>query len=432
MKRMKVLMSAFACEPNRGSEPGAGWNIARAMAKHHDVWVLTRARYRQDIEAHLAGKQMVGLKFVYFDLPHWPEHWNYRNRKRTMEAYYYAWQIAAYPLVRRLHSEIGFDLTHHVTFARYWMPSVLALLPAPFIWGPVGGGESAPEAFCRELDWRSRLFETVRDVARWLGEHDPLVRLTARRCAIALATTQDTAARLNRLYVKNVRVLADLGLRIEEVEHFGSMRLPRTVATRFISIGRLLHWKGFDLGLRAFAAAKLKHGDYWIVGDGPERQRLERLARELGIANRVEFTGLLSRHEVLQRLGQSHILVHPSLHDSGGWVCMEAMAARRPVLCLDLGGPAVQVTPATGYRIPPHSPEQAVQGLANAMSELADDHNKLAQMGEAAHLRVREVFVWSSTAKALAEIYSTVVRTPTTTDDSSAYVTDAHPYVISN
>ena len=65
------------------------------------------------------------------------------------------------------------------------------------------------------------------------------------------------------------------------------------------------------------------------------------------------------------------MLVHPSLHDSGGWVCLEAMAAGKPVICLDLGGPGEQVTRETGFKIPALDPDQAVKDMARAMAVLA-------------------------------------------------------------
>jgi len=68
--------------------------------------------------------------------------------------------------------------------------------------------------------------------------------------------------------------------------------------------------------------------------------------------------------------------MHPSLHDSGGWVTLEAMAAGRPVICLDLGGPALQVSEATGIKIPAISPPQVVADLASALKQLAGDPSR--------------------------------------------------------
>ena len=71
---------------------------------------------------------------------------------------------------------------------------------------------------------------------------------------------------------------------------------------------------------------------------GRSAARSKTLAAELGIERQVKFWGALERQAALAKFGECHVLVHPSLHDSGGWVCVEAMAAGRPVVCLDLGG----------------------------------------------------------------------------------------------
>jgi glycosyltransferase involved in cell wall biosynthesis len=401
---MKILLSAYSCAPERGSEPGAGWNMAREAANYHEVWVLTRSKNRPLIEAELARNPIPGLHFVYFDLPRWARWW--KRGQRGLTLYYYLWQLGTYQVARRLHRKVGIDLAHHVTFGVHWRPGLLALLPVPFIWGPVGGGESAPSAFWRGFDLRGKVYETKRELARWLGEHDPFVRITARRSVRALATTEETITRLRKLDVKDVRVLPQVGLGQEDIDRLRRQEVLHELnPVRFVSIGRLLHWKGFDLGLRAFAQARLSDAEYWVIGDGPELKRLQVLAEKLGIAHRAKFWGLLSRSETLQKLGACHVLVHPSLHESGGAVCLEAMASRHPVICLDLGGPAVQVTEKTGFKIPAVDPEQAVSGLAVAMQRLGKDHELRTYMGEAARRRVAEHFNWNEKGAQIAELY---------------------------
>lgn len=403
-RRLKILVSAYACEPGRGSEPGVGWNLARHLAEHHEVWVLTRANNRPAIEAELAQRPVPNLHFVYHDLPPWARFW--KRGQRGVQLYYYLWQLTAISVVRRLHREVGFDVAHHVTFVKYWAPSALAFLDGvPFVWGPVGGGESAPLAFWRTFGLRGIAYEVARTAARFLAEWDPLVRFTARRASRALATTPETRAQLKRLGVKHVEVLSEAALPEEEMEVLGRIPPPPPGPVRFLSIGRLLHWKGVYLGLEAFARSELKEAEYWIVGDGPERRRLEALARKLGVADRVRFFGRLPRPQVLELLSQVHVLVHPSLHDSGGWVCLEAMAAGRPVICLDLGGPAVQVAEETGFKIPARRSEQAVEEMAETMWRLAKDSDLHRAKGEAARRRVQEVFKWRQRASQIAKLY---------------------------
>jgi glycosyltransferase involved in cell wall biosynthesis len=174
-------------------------------------------------------------------------------------------------------------------------------------------------------------------------------------------------------------------------------------------MGRLLAWKGFHLGIRAFAEARLPETEYWILGDGPERQRLERLARKVGVADRVRFWGRLPRETALIRLKECVALVHPSLHDSGGWFCLEAMGAARPVICLDLGGPGLQVTDETGIKIPAISPAQAVQDIAQAMIRLATDPETRIRFGKAGCRRVEQHYRWKTRGQYLSKLYAEVI-----------------------
>ena len=115
---MKILMSAYSCEPGRGSEPGVGWNIVRAVAQHHEVWVLTRPDESGDIiKAELDRHPVPNLHFVYFTLPIWGGGWRW-GESGAMQIHYYLWQIQAYFVARQLHQKIGFDAVHHVTFVK--------------------------------------------------------------------------------------------------------------------------------------------------------------------------------------------------------------------------------------------------------------------------------------------------------------------------
>ena len=196
----------------------------------------------------------------------------------------------------------------------------------------------------------------------------------------------------------------------QEIDFLKEMFRQKSTPIRFISMGRLLHWKGFHLGLRAFDQSGLRNSEYWVIGDGPERRRLKGIAYSLNIESRVKFWGNLSRNEALAKLGQSSILIHPSLHDSGGFVCLEAMAAGKPVICLDLGGPAVQVTEETGFKIQAHYPKQVVDDIAEAMKKLAASKSLRKQMGCAGQKRVKNIFSWHVKANEFNRIYEKIAK----------------------
>lgn len=407
---MKVLISAYSCEPGRGSERGVGWNVAKEVARHHEVWVLTRPdESKSAIEAELAVNPVPNLRFVYFTLPFWKDSMSL-GQSGAMQIHYYLWQIQAYFVAKKLHQEIEFDVAHHVTFVKYSAPSLLSFLPCPFIWGPVGGGESAPPKFWKDFSLRARLYEIARDLVRNIGQRDPLVGLTVKKSTVVRATTDDTAKRLYKMGASDVEIVPEVGLLNEEIEALNRCKLLVSEPVRFISMGRLLHWKGFHLGIRGFARANLSDSEYWIVGDGPELDNLKHLAQVYGVEKQVKFWGRLPRENTLEKLAESHVLVHPSLHDSGGWVCIEAMASGRPVICLDLGGPSIQVTEKTGFKVQANSPEQVADDIAKSMVTLASDSQLRVNMGESGRKLVDENYSWDVIGKRLDSLYQTLAH----------------------
>lgn len=179
-----------------------------------------------------------------------------------------------------------------------------------------------------------------------------------------------------------------------------------------MSIGRLLHWKGFHLALQAVATLKTRMPfvEYWLFGEGPDQARLERMTADLGLTHNVKFWRHTPRQQLMDRLAECNVLLHPSLHDSGGFVCAEAMAAGLPVICLDLGGPAMQVTEETGIRIAALSPDQVVRDIANTLEKLAHDPVWRLRLGEAGRRRLQESFAWDQKVVGLNEAYADVRR----------------------
>ncbi|MEC4802887.1 MAG: glycosyltransferase [Jaaginema sp. PMC 1079.18] len=403
---MKILLSCFACEPGQGSEEGVGWNVAVQSARFNEVWVVTREFCRPPIEAELQQNPNPNLHFIYVEPFNWQE--SFKGRQGGLQLHYYMWQVLAYRAAKKVHQKVKFDVARHVTYVKFWSPSLICLLPVPFIWGPIGGGEAAPKPFWRDFSFKAKLYETARDIAQRIGAADPFTRLTAKKSVYTPVTTEDTAKRVRPMGAKNIEIYGEAGLSTARINQLAQYPLPDSQPIRFISMGRLLHWKGYHLSVRAFIAANLPNAEYWLLGDGPYREQLEQIARESGLGDKIKFWGRIPREDTLKKLGQSHILVHPSLHDSGGWTCLEGMAAGRPILCLALGGPDTQVTEETGIKIPAHNPDQVVKDMAAAMNRLATDGELRQRLGQGGRDRIRTVYDWDKKGEFFAQLYEKV------------------------
>lgn len=332
---MKVLISAYACEPGAGSEPGAGWEWTRAAALQHDVFLLTRENNGPAIEAALAAEPELGITPIYLDLPRWARFWKYWPG--GTQAYYLVWQVLVLRATRRLLRETVFEVLHHLTFAVDWMPAGVAFARRHprIVWGPVGGSTSTPLVAWRWFGARGVVKEVLREcVVRFASRL--FGRATARRAAVVVAQNHDVAAR----FVDHADVRVEPNV-VVNADRLGPGARPH--GTRAVVVGRLLHWKGIRLAIAALAEPPLSAWALDIYGDGPDAGHLRQYAAKRGVQDRVRFLGEVPRDEVHAALREASVLVHPSLHEAAGWVVAEALAAGCGVVCLDVGGPATLV-----------------------------------------------------------------------------------------
>ena len=165
---------------------------------------------------------------------------------------------------------------------------------------------------------------------------------------------------------------------------------------------------GLDDLLRAVALARRQQPKLraLIVGQGSQRERLERLARELGIAGAVEFTGPVPSEEIARLLARMDLFVLPSHTEGFGVSAVEAAAMGLPVVASDVGGlPEVVIDGETGFLTPPRSPE----ALAERIVQLAGDAELRARLGRAGRARVAECFDWAKNAGRMEAFYYEVL-----------------------
>nr|NJM03238.1 hypothetical protein [Desulfobacula sp.] len=189
---MKILLSAYACEPNKGSEPEVGWNWAIESAKlGHDVWVLTRANNQHSIEKELIQyPSRANLHFIYYDLPAWAI--RLKRLPGGIYLFYSVWQFGAYKLAKRIHTSVNFDIVHHVTFVSIRFPSFMGRLKTRFILGPVAGGETAPRRLRAGYPIRGVMLDLLRDGANCYIRFDPLIRSMLNKAETIFVTSDQT------------------------------------------------------------------------------------------------------------------------------------------------------------------------------------------------------------------------------------------------
>ncbi|TXI33461.1 MAG: glycosyltransferase family 4 protein [Candidatus Moraniibacteriota bacterium] len=173
----------------------------------------------------------------------------------------------------------------------------------------------------------------------------------------------------------------------------------------FFTAAFLTKKKGINYLIEAMAE-KFRGGAVrlWIAGDGEERVALERLARERGIDNQIEFLGNLGRKEISRRMSLCDAFVLPSLYETFGVVLIEALASGKPVVATKCGGPESIVTPECGYLVSPADSNQ----LAEAMAMIMRDKNSFS--AESIRRSCVDRFSEDAVVSELSNLYSKVLR----------------------
>jgi len=403
---MKILMSAFACEPNRGSEPGVGWNTAIQAARTHEVWVVTRAEHRAVIEQHLQNHPQDNLRFIFCDLPRWSIRW--QKGVRHIRLYYVVWQALIFPIVYRAQRRHQFDVIHHVTFNTIDVPGFLWLLCIPFVWGPVGGGQLPPEALKAHYGNRWRK-ERIRKVRKRSLRFDPIVRMAIKHAAYILAANADTEHMLRQLGAERVSRVLEAGVNLSTNEEGRSQRHG---VFSIVWAGSLEHRKAPIMALdvlRRLLALGVD-AELWMIGEGPLRTEVERAVIVYGIQQNVHLIGGVPHPTMRVLYDRGDVFLFTSLQDTSGTVVLEAMSMRLPVVALNHQGAAEMVTPDTGLLVSVESHEQVVHDLATALAALARDGERRRTMGQAARARVEHVYSWDRKGEFLQGFYADVLR----------------------
>jgi glycosyltransferase involved in cell wall biosynthesis len=405
-RRLRILISAYACEPERGSEPGIGWQWATRLAEcGHEVHVITRANNATVIEQALRERRISTLHFSYYDLPKWARFW--KRGGYGVQLYYFLWQWFSFPTAYRLHRQLHFDVAHHLTFGVFRQPSWLGFLGVPFVFGPVGGGEFAPRSLRRGLPLGARFREAIRDLANSYAQRDPLLRSMFKRSSKILCKTTETRDCVPLAYRDRCEVFLEIGTEQTSPRATQTFAPQSATGLRVLYVGRLVYLKGLHFALPAFAKLLKSFPDsrFTIVGSGPQEPELRALCKQLDIERSIEWVPWLPRETVLATYPQHDVFLFPSLHDSSGNAVLEAMTCALPVVCLKRGGPATIVDSFSGICVDAEQPEQAIQQLGDALQLLALNPLLRTYLSQGAQARATNYFSWRNQVERMNALY---------------------------
>jgi glycosyltransferase involved in cell wall biosynthesis len=412
---MKILISAYGCNPYQGSEGWFGWSAVLCLARDHELHVITASFNRADLaRAAAAGLVSPNIQFLYAgQFKEWHPN-RLRARFQGWNAYV-SFSKDILPVARELHRAEKFDLAHHLTVASWRVASPLWQLGIPLVFGPVGGNEQFPPRFFPVLSPGAAAFELVRMASNRISRLSPAVRNCLRRAAHVFAANLETGQLVKALRGSD-RGVSQLqpGFYSEEAiadfARFDTGKSPDG-PLRLFAGGNMEGRKGVALALAALARVKRNGVDfiYRLAASGPEIRHLKQLAARLGLQREVLFADHLRGENYRRELGATHVYLLPSFRESTGLTMMEAMLAGCVPVVADCGGPGFIVTGECGYKVPVVGREQMVGQLASVITTIGRDRKIIFEKGPAARKRIATVFSAENYRKTVSAVYASII-----------------------
>lgn len=405
--KKRILISAYACSPVRGSEPGVGWGFVASICKEYELDVIVEEeKFREEIEFWIRKNPDHPAAHIRF-------HFIRKRRNRFLRKlwppsyywYYREWHAAAAELARRLDDERDFDLIHQLTMVGFREPGYLWQFDKPFVWGPIGGAGFFPWRFLHKVGIRGSIYYLGYNAYNYLQvRFSSRPRLAARRAGNALlVATQENSRAAETFWGCSSRILSEIGIG----GHFEPKLVERSSCEplKIIWSGHFTPGKALNLALEATSSLPEKcEWELHILGSGVLDSKMKSLARKLGIANRCHFYGWVDREEAFQIVSEGHVALITSLRDLTSTVVVEALEMGLPVIAPSHCGFVDAVTANCGILVPASTPQELKSAIASAIEELGNDEPRRKELARGAKERAKE-FYWEAKGKALKEIY---------------------------
>lgn len=416
--RPRVLVIAEAANPEWVSVPLVGWSLARALGEIADVHLVTQIRNRQAIlrAGLVEGQDFTAIDSEAIARPLFNVGTVLGGGNGKGWTITTAMAVLSYPYFEYLiWKSFGdalkagkYDIVHRVTPLSPITVSPIAAkcsaVGVPFVMGPLNGGVPWPKGFEAERKAEGEWLSHLREVHRLFPGRQRMLKATSA----ILAGSRQAVREISTAFSDRVVWLPENAIDPTRFNRTAPQRINGSLRACFI--GRLVPCKGVDMLIEAaapvLAANKLRLD---IVGDGPERSKIEALVDKFDLRSSVTFHGMVDHCRVQDIAVESNLLAFPSIREFGGGVVLEAMALGVVPIVVDYAGPGELVVPGTGYKIPITSRQQVISDLRRQLEDIVADPGDLPAMGARAREHVQINFTWSAKARQVREVYEWVL-----------------------
>lgn len=410
-KKLKVLVSAYACSPYHGSEPGMGWNFVKTISQQHEVHVISEKRkWEKPVNDYLNLHPELKDKIQFYFIDKKRNKWLRKIWPPSYYWFYRQWQRKVFALAKRLDEKENFDVIHQLNMVGYREPGYLWKIEKPFVWGPIGGLENSPWSFLPSLGLKGFVFFAGRNIINaW--QHNFLSRpkqAASRPNSRLISATPDNAAFIKKLWGAESVIIPEVGqeksLDIIPCKREGDEPL------RIVWSGLHIPRKNLKLLLSSLNGVTFNY-ELHILGHGEMNRKWRKFSEKLKVEKYCRWHGWLEKEKAINVMSRGHVFCITSISDLTSSVTLEALSFGLPIICLDHCGFAHVVNASCGIKVPVTTPKAAAKGFQDALQLLYSDESYRRQLSEGA-LKRAAGFSWQKKGEMINEIYQSFYQNP--------------------
>ncbi len=406
---LKILINAYACSPDMGSEPGMAWNWVSNLAKYCELHIITEGEFREKIEEVVPTMQQGGnLHFYYNPVSDEIRKMCWNQGDWRFYKYYKQWQWKTYLMAKDICDKEKIDVLHQLNMIGFREPGYLWKVSKesdiPFVWGPVDAKDKFPVAYLDGASMKTKLFMRLKNfLTIWQLKHSCRVRQAARQASLVLSASSNSLRSFKKYMGLDSPLLNETGCYVQE-HPLKDKTQKETLDVLWV--GKMDFRKQLALALRTVAIVSNSKLRLHIVGGG-DSEPYKKLATDLGISDCCVWHGAVSHDDVQRLMQESDVFFFTSVAEGTPHVVLEAISNNLPVVCFDTCGQGDAVNDKVGRKIPLSTPMQSVHDFAKVLKELEQNRDLLKQMSENCKQRQHELS-WDEKAKVMVGWYEKV------------------------
>lgn len=413
---LSILINAYACSPNMGSEPGMAWNWCVNLARHCELHIITEGEFRDKIEAVVPTlPQGKNMHFYYNPVSEEIRMMCWNQGDWRFYKYYKEWQWKTYEMAKRMCQHIHIDILHQLNMIGFREPGYLWKIPdIPFVWGPIGGLKQFPEAYLKGAGLKMRLFNKLKNrINVYQIKHDKRVKKALQHASLLISSIPDSYKSIKRYHHLESVVIPETGCFITNDVPTGRFNEKEF---HVIWAGKFDFRKQLPLALQTIAKANNPHIILDIYGTGNEEQTAsaKQLAVSLGIKSQTIWHGNQPNQIVMNAMKKAQLFFFTSISEDTSTVVLEAISNRLPVLCFNACGMSAVIDEKVGHKIELTDPQQSIKEFAEALNHFEKNRNLLKERSLNCKARQQELS-WENKAKQMMELYQKTLSENETT-----------------